>query len=102
GGGAGEALRNVGQAARDDRRFALCGRVLCPWVEAAALEGVRDFASTVRCDHDGRGRGSAEGTELGDRDLEIGEELEQVRLELLIRSVDLVDEQDGAACVGDG
>ena len=50
----------------------------------------------------GRGRGSAEGTELGDRDLEIGEELEQVRLELLIRSVDLVDEQDGAACVGDG
>jgi hypothetical protein len=32
--------------------------------------------------------------ELGDRDLEVGEDLEQQRLELLVGLVDLVDEQD--------
>ena len=32
--------------------------------------------------------------DLGDRDLEVGQDLEQVRLELLVGAVDLVDEQD--------
>ena len=31
--------------------------------------------------------------DLRDRDLEVGQDLEQVRLELLVRPVDLVDEQ---------
>ena len=45
-----------------------------------------------RDDHRRRNRG-AERTELGHGDLEVGEELEQVRLELLVGSIDLVDEQ---------
>ena len=36
----------------------------------------------------------------GHRDLEVGQDLEQVRLELLVGAVDLVDEQDRRDAVG--
>ena len=38
--------------------------------------------------------------DLGDRDLEVGQDLEQVRLELLVGAVDLVDEQHRRDAVG--
>ena len=38
--------------------------------------------------------------DLRDRDLEVGQDLEQVRLELLVGPVDLVDEQDRRDAVG--
>src|SRR5207247_2217588 len=36
-----------------------------------------------------------DGPDLGNRDLEVRQQLEQERLELLVRPVDLVDQQDG-------
>ena len=41
-----------------------------------------------------------DGADLGDRHLEVGQDLEEVRLELLVGPVDLVDEEDGRAAVG--
>ena len=40
------------------------------------------------------GRVVGEQAELGDRDLVVGQHLEQVRLELVVGAVDLVDQQD--------
>jgi hypothetical protein len=39
--------------------------------------------------------------ELGDRDLEVGEDLEEHRLELLVGLVDLVDQQHHRLGLGD-
>ena len=54
-----------------------------------------DLARAVRGQHhDGRLR-RANGAQLGDADLEIGQQLEQEGLELGIRAIELVDQQDG-------
>ena len=63
-------------------------------VQAAALEGVVDLARPVRGEDDPRRLVGLDRADLGDRDLEVREDLEQVRLELLVGAVDLVDEQD--------
>jgi hypothetical protein len=44
----------------------------------------------------------ADRAELRDRDLEVGQQLEEKRLELLVRLVDLVDEQHRATRRRDG
>ena len=55
------------------------------------------WTSRVRLDVriDPRGAVGADRADLRDRDLEVGQDLEQVRLELLVGAVDLVDQQDG-------
>src|SRR3989441_946233 len=93
--GAREPVRHLGEAPRDDRELALRRRVLDPVVEAAALQRVVHFARAVRGDDDRRRHLRLERAELGDRDLEIGKELEEIGLELLVRAVDLVDEEHG-------
>ena len=50
-------------------------------------------AGAVAGEHDERRRVGAERAELGDRDLPVGQHLEQVGLELVVGAVDLVDEQ---------
>ena len=65
-----------------------------PVEEAAALEGVVQLPRAVRREHDRRPPTRADRAELRDRDLEVGEHLEQEGLELLVRAVYLVDEQD--------
>jgi hypothetical protein len=63
-----------------------------PVEEAAPLERVVQLARAVRGqDHVGRAR--RDRADLRDRDLEVGEHLEQERLELLVGAVDLVDQQ---------
>ena len=89
----GEPLGDARHAGAHDRDLALERRVPDPVVEAAALERVVQLARAVRGeDHDGPPRG-ADRADLRDRDLEVGEELEQERLELVVRAVDLVDQQ---------
>ena len=68
-------------------------------VEAAPLERVVDLARAVRGENHHRDVLGADGADLGDGHLEVGEELEQERLQLLIGAVDLVDEEDGSAFV---
>ena len=67
-----------------------------PVVEAAPLQRVVQLARPVRGDHD-RGRlVGGDRPELGHGDREVGEHLEQERLELVVGPVELVDQQHRA------
>ena len=73
-----------------------------PVVEAAPLERIVELAGAVGGEDDDRRDRRLDGAELGDRDLPGGEHLEQERLELVVRAVDLVDEQQGRALLEGG
>src|SRR3954454_20319285 len=91
----------VGRVQVDDLELVLERRVVEPQVQAAALEGLGEFARVVGGQqHDGL-RAGLDAAELGDRDLEVAEDLQQHRLELLVGLVDLVDEQDDRLGAGD-
>ena len=62
-------------------------------VEAAALQRVVQLARAVRGDDDERVAARLDRAQLRDRDLEVGEELEQEGLELVVGAVDLVDQE---------
>ena len=90
-----EHLGHAGHARAHDRDLALERRVPDPVVDAAPLERVVQLAGAVRRqDHD-RALLRRDRADLGDRDLEVGEQLEQERLELAVGAVDLVDQQHG-------
>ena len=72
-------------------------RVIDPVVEAPALQRVVQLAGPVRRDHDGRRRERLDLADLGDRDRELREDLQQEGLELVVGPVELVDEQHGVA-----
>ena len=78
----------------DDLVFLLGRRIVDPVVQAAPLQCVVDLARPVGCEDHARRPLGLDRADLGDRDLEVGQDLEQVRLELLVRAVDLVDQQD--------
>ena len=65
-------------------------------VQAAALEGVGDVPRVVAGQEYHGGGARLDGAYLGDRDLVVGENFQQQRLELVVGLVDLVDQQDGA------
>ena len=91
---AGELFGRIGHARPNDLVFLLERRIVDPVVQAATLESVVDLAGPVRGEDDARLLLGLDGAELGDRDLEVRQDLEQVGLELLVGPVDLVDEQD--------
>src|SRR4051812_37942699 len=91
----------VGRVQLDDLQLVLELGVVEPEVEAAALQRLGQLARVVRRQQHDRARAGFEQAELGDRDLEVAEELEQHRLELLVGLVDLVDEQDDRVLGGD-
>jgi hypothetical protein len=69
--------------------------------EAAALERVVQLARAVGGEDDRRTPARLDRPDLGDRDLEVREDLEQEGLELVVGAVDLVDEQDDGLLGGD-
>ena len=70
-------------------------------VEAAPLERVVQLARAVRGEHHERPPPRGDRAQLGDRDREVGQELEQEGLELVVGAVDLVDQQhDGLRGIG--
>ena len=89
----GEPLGDARDAELDDLDLALDRRVPDPVEERAALERVVQLARAVRGQDHGGPAARPDRAELGDRDLEVGEHLEQERLELLVGAVDLVDQQ---------
>ena len=97
---AGELLGRGRDARQDDLELLLGGRVVDPVVQAAPLERVVDLARPVRGEDHARRPLGLDRADLGDRHLEVGQDLEQVRLELLVGAVDLVDEQDRRDAVG--
>ena len=75
--------------------FALRARIADPVVEAAPFEGVVELTGAVGGEDHQRRAAGRDGPDLGDADLEVGEQLEQERLELVVGPIDLVDQQHG-------
>ena len=92
----GQPLGHARHAQLHDLDLALERRVADPVEEAAALERVVQLARPVRGQDHVRPLLRLDRAELGNRDLEVRQHLEQERLELLVGAVDLVDqEHDG-------
>src|SRR4051795_12671730 len=89
-----DALVELGSVQAHDLELVLELRVVEPEIEAAALERLGELARVVGGQQHDRPRARLDAPELGDGDLEVREDLEQHRLELLVGLVDLVDEQD--------
>ena len=78
----------------DDIQFGFMRGIIDEEVEAATLEGLAKLAGVIAGEDDDRMMPGLDGAQLGDADLEVAEDLQQESLELGIRAVDLVDEQD--------
>ena len=87
-GASGDVLANDGQ-------FLLERRVLDPLIEAPALQRVVHLTRAIGREDDQRRLGCPQRAELGNRDLEFGEQLEEESFELLVGAIDLVDQEDG-------
>src|SRR3954469_7246429 len=98
---AGHRLGQLWRVQADDLQLVLDLRVVEPEVEAAPLQGLGQLAGVVRGQQDDGHRLRLDPPELGNRDLEVGQELEQHRLELLVGLVDLVDQQHDGLLSGD-
>src|SRR5439155_806511 len=79
----------------EDGDFLLPARIADVEVEASAFQCVGELAGTIRGNDDVRYSLRANRPHLRNRDLEIGQELEEQALELFVGPVDLVDQQDG-------
>ena len=76
-----------------DLRLSLRGRVVDPVVEAPALQGVMKLPRPVGGDDHDRRLLRPDGADLRDGHLEVGEHLQEEGLELVVRPVDLVDQE---------
>ena len=90
----GESLGDPRDAKLHDLDLALESGVADPVEETAPLEGVVELTRPVRRQDDDRAPVRLDRPDLRDRDLEVGEHLEEEGLELVVRAVDLVDEED--------
>src|SRR5207248_4910756 len=81
---AGEPVGGLGRARLDYLYLLVEVRVVDPVVQTAALERVVNLARAVGCDDHERRLPGLDGADLGDRDLEVREQLEQEGLELLV------------------
>ena len=86
-----DGLVQLGGVQADDLQLVLEVGVVEPQVQAAALQRLGELAGVVGGQQDDRPCPRLDPAELGNADLEVGEELEQHRLELLVGLVDLVD-----------
>jgi hypothetical protein len=97
----GEVLGDAGDLGEDDLLLALHRRVVDVEVEAAPLERLGELTGVVRREEHERDLLGLDRAELGDRDLVVGEDLEQQRLGLDLDAVDLVDQQHHGVGGGD-
>ena len=88
-------LLGVGDPEAHDLHLPLEAGVLDVEVEAAALEGVVDLPGAVGGQDGDRRAFGSDRAELGDRDGEVREDLQQKCLELVVGAVHLVYEQHG-------
>ena len=71
--------------------------IVDPEMQAASLERVAHLAGIVRGQEDQRLGRRLDRADLGNRDLEVRQDLEQERLEFRIRLVDFVDQKQASA-----
>src|ERR1700722_10677475 len=89
----GEIRVEVGLAVEQNRRLAIDVGEIEIVIEAAAAQRVREFARGVGGQHHARNRKRINRAEFRDRDLKVGQELEQESLKLFVGAIDLVDQQ---------
>ena len=92
----GQPVGHAGHAQLDDLDLARHRRMVDPVVEAAPLQRIVQLAGAVRGEDHVGPLLRLDRPQLGHRHLEVGEHLEQKRLELLVRAVDLVDQEQHA------
>ena len=97
----GEPLARLRHPGAEDGELALRVRERHPRVEATAPERVGEVAGAVRGEDDVGDALRPDRAELRHRHLEVREHLQQVRLELLVGAVDLVDEEHRGLVLGD-
>src|SRR6266545_6791773 len=90
----GQPLRRGRHACQDDLQLPVPAGIVDPVVQATTLQGVVDLACPVGGEDDARRDLRPDRPDLRHRDLEVGQDLEEIRLELLVGSIDLVDEED--------
>ena len=98
----GEVFRDARQPRAHDVNLTVGFGETDPGVEAAALQRVVQFAGAVRGEDDDRPRLGFDGAHFGNGDLEVAEKFEQKRFELVVRAVDLVDEQNAGIARSNG
>ncbi len=91
--GPGRWFADAGGAHCNDAHFALRGRIFNPVIDTAAAQRLVQFAGAVGGQDDHRPLIGTNSASFGDGNLKVGKKLEQEGLELMIRTVDLVDEQ---------
>ena len=97
----GDGVGQLGRVHAHDLELALRAGVVEPEVQAAALERLGQLARVVRGEQHDRVRAGLDPAQLRDRDLEVRQQLEQHRLELLVGLVDLVDQEHDRLLGGD-
>ncbi len=88
-----ELLCDTGHTALQHQQLASGVWETDPVVQATALDCIVDLARAVGGQHHDRRRGCLYGAELGNRDLELRQHLEQKGFERLVGTVELVDQQ---------
>ena len=89
--------RDVGHPGMDDALFKIGIREWNVEMETAALQRVGDLTRVVaRQEDDGRFTVRLDGADLGNRHLEVGEDFQEQRFELVIGLVHLVEQQHAA------
>ncbi len=86
----------------NDRQFLFEGRVVDPQVQTPPAQGVAEVAGPVARQDHVRDVARPDRPDLRDAHLEVGEDLQEERLELLIGAVHLVDQQHGCPVGGNG
>src|SRR3954454_19221268 len=92
----------LGRVEAHDLELVLERGVVEPQIQAAALERLGELAGVVGGQQHHGVRARLDAAQLGDGDLEVAEDLEEHRLELLVGLVDLVDQQDDRVRARDG
>ena len=95
-----ESRGRLGHPRRDDPIFLVEVRIRNPVIQTAALERVVHLRACGWMSGPRSAVRRRDGAELGNRHLVVGEQLQQKPLELFVRAIDLVDQQDRAASAG--
>src|SRR5215467_11431446 len=91
--GESEMLVETGDLAAQDAHFLVQARVLDVKIKTAAPQRIADVSSTFRREHYIGYVLGLDRSQLGNRDLEVRQHLQQKRLETIVGAIDLVDQQ---------
>ena len=95
-----QRLRSARAFPSYDRKLTLGIWIVDPLIQAPPFDRVVNLARAIRRDHDDRRHLGRDRAQFRNRDLILGEHLEQVRLERRVGAIELVDQQHRRDAVG--